>query len=195
MASLPLDTLSPARSTDDIVTFIGIGAVVKGELHADGAVRVCGRVEGHVRCGGSLVVDDRGGVYADVHVASATIAGEVVGDVVASGLVELLGGGRVAGDIRAARVVLADGATLRGTVTLRAPHAEAVDTPASSVAAPEPAYLTARGTAPPARGLVERTVKPRLFLRRAVDHGGARGSRPPEPAGSADLQTPPRPRG
>jgi len=171
----------PAAATAD-ATVVAVGAVVQGELHAEGAVRVLGRVQGRVRCGGLLWVAHGGGVHADVAAHAAVIAGEVVGDVVAVELVELRGGGRVAGDIRAARVVIADGATLRGTVTLRpADGAEGASSSLSSYPAttatsafstpstPRPAYLAADGGPPPARGLAAHGARPRVFLRRAAD--------------------------
>ncbi len=165
-------------------TVVARGTVVKGEVHAECAVRVHGRVEGQVRCTGMLFVADGGGVHADVTASSARIAGEVVGDVVALDLVELLGAGRVTGDIRAARVVIADGATLRGTVTLRAAGPADAFGPARTTT-PAVVSPTARAVAeqqqpqqqpPPARGLVERRVKPRLFLRRAAETTWPRSS-------------------
>jgi cytoskeletal protein CcmA (bactofilin family) len=171
---------------------IAAGTTIRGEIDAVGDVVVRGRVHGRIVCAGQLSVPVDGVVHADVAVGALRVRGELVGDVVAEGAVELVGSGCVTGDVRAARVVIADGATLRGSVTLlpvradvpsngasllastgtapSAPQApSAVGDPMLHTAPARPVgdnrLLAADGGPPKARGLVEKTHKPRLYVR------------------------------
>jgi cytoskeletal protein CcmA (bactofilin family) len=97
---------------------VGPGTSVDGEIAGDGDLVVRGRVRGRVTLGGSLTVDSTGAVE---------------GDVVAGGTVRLEVDSRLVGDIRAPRVVIVDGASLRGAVDTsgvdRAPQPEEAGTP------------------------------------------------------------------
>jgi cytoskeletal protein CcmA (bactofilin family) len=57
-------------------------------------------------------------VEADVSAQSLTIAGQVTGDVTAVERVDLQAGGRLVGDVKAARLTIADGATFKGNVDM-----------------------------------------------------------------------------
>ena len=182
-----VDDHAEPRSKSASATVIAAGAVVHGDIHASGDLVVRGRVEGHVAGAGVVFVVEGGVVHADIDAGAVHVRGEVVGDVVAVDLVELVGGGRVTGDVRAARVSIADGATLRGSVTLSPARSgdAATDRPSSSTNDARPAHaeqpaaagvaraaghlLGSDGGPPPARGLVEKTHKPRLYVRHAVD--------------------------
>jgi cytoskeletal protein CcmA (bactofilin family) len=57
-------------------------------------------------------------VEADVSAQSLTIAGQVTGDVTAVERVDLQAGGRLIGDVKAARLTIADGASFKGNVDM-----------------------------------------------------------------------------
>jgi len=57
-------------------------------------------------------------VEADISATSLQVAGSVIGNVSANDRVDLLQGGRLVGDVRAARVTIADGATFKGNVDM-----------------------------------------------------------------------------
>jgi cytoskeletal protein CcmA (bactofilin family) len=99
------------------VAYIGKSVIIKGtvtgaeELIIDG--QVDGRIEWHDQ---SLTIGPSAEIKAPVLAATITILGTVSGDVTASEKVDIRETGSVDGDIIAPRVVMADGALLRGRV-------------------------------------------------------------------------------
>jgi len=93
---------------------------LKGELHGAEAVLVEGTVEGSIRLTAELRVAPGGTVKADVSANTVVVAGEVIGDCHATERVVLESTGRLTGNIRAPRIVIAEGASFRGTSDMSA---------------------------------------------------------------------------
>jgi cytoskeletal protein CcmA (bactofilin family) len=99
------------------VAYIGKSVIIKGvvigaeELIIDGQVE--GKIEWHDQ---SLTIGASAEIKAPVLAATVTILGAVSGNVTASEKVDIRATGSVNGDIIAPRVVMADGAVLRGRV-------------------------------------------------------------------------------
>jgi cytoskeletal protein CcmA (bactofilin family) len=102
---------SPAR--------IGKTVVIRGEVKGSEDLIVDGRVEGTVNLSESrLTIGPNANVAADLSAKDVLILGQVKGNVVASGRVELRAGCQVEGDIRALRLAVEDNAVFRGKVDL-----------------------------------------------------------------------------
>lgn len=93
---------------------IGANITVKGEITGDEDLLVEGTVEGQIRVSRELRVGPRGKVKANVSAQSVVVSGELVGDCEATGRVEIQATGRLMGNIRAPKVVIAEGAVFRG---------------------------------------------------------------------------------
>lgn len=93
---------------------IGAKTVVKGELSGDEDIVVEGTVEGQVRIAKDLHVAPGGSVKANVVAHSVILAGELLGDCQASHKVEIASTGRLTGNIRAPKIVIAEGAVFKG---------------------------------------------------------------------------------
>jgi cytoskeletal protein CcmA (bactofilin family) len=96
------------------VCVIGPQITVKGEITGDEDITVEGSVEGLIQIARDVRVGEKGRVKARVEARTIIIAGEVVGDCHASVRVEIQASGRLTGDIRAPRIVVAEGAMFRG---------------------------------------------------------------------------------
>jgi cytoskeletal protein CcmA (bactofilin family) len=81
-------------------------------------VVVAGVVRGKLSVDGHLTVEADGVVEADIGAQSVSIGGAVTGNVTAAERVDLLGGGRLIGDVKAARLTIADGASFKGNVDM-----------------------------------------------------------------------------
>jgi cytoskeletal protein CcmA (bactofilin family) len=57
-------------------------------------------------------------VEADVSASALSIAGSVTGNVTANERVDIQAGGRLIGDVKAARLTIADGASFKGNVDM-----------------------------------------------------------------------------
>lgn len=99
-------------------TVIGPSIVINGKLTGDEDLTVRGRLEGELSLSRTLIVEPSGVVKANVNVKNAVISGAVVGNVDAVESVELTKEGRMVGDIRSPRVILVDGASLRGRIDM-----------------------------------------------------------------------------
>jgi cytoskeletal protein CcmA (bactofilin family) len=102
---------SPAR--------IGKTVVIRGEVKGSEDLIVDGRVEGTVSLSESrLTIGPNANVAADLSGKDVLVLGQVKGNIVASGRVELRSGCIVDGDIRALRLAVEDNAVFRGKVDL-----------------------------------------------------------------------------
>ena len=99
---------------------IGAKTVVKGEITGDEDVVVDGNVEGQIRITRDLRVGANGVVKATVEAQSVIVAGEIIGDCMASSRVEIQATGRLTGNIRAPKIVIAEGAMFRGNSDMSA---------------------------------------------------------------------------
>ena len=102
---------SAGRSTPCVV---GAKTVIKGEIGGDEDVVVEGVVEGQVRIAKDLRVAQGGSVKANVAAHSVIVSGELLGDCHASHKVEITSTGRLTGNIRAPKIVIAEGAVFKG---------------------------------------------------------------------------------
>lgn len=107
-----------AASTKPDACRIGGTITISGQLSGDQDVVVEGRVEGRVALQSRLVVEEAGSVEAQVEAAEVEIKGSLKGDVQAGKLATLQPGARVLGNLRAGRVVLAEGAQFSGAIEM-----------------------------------------------------------------------------
>ena len=107
-----------SRDRDGQETVIGSGITIKGELVGEEDVKIEGRVEGKVRVSKNLLVGQTGVIEADVEAENINIGGTVTGNIVAQGKVEIFASGKMIGDIKSPRVVVAEGAHFKGNVDM-----------------------------------------------------------------------------
>jgi cytoskeletal protein CcmA (bactofilin family) len=106
-------------SVDEVVN-IGKSVFIKGELTGDENLTIEGRVEGRIELKDhNLVIGPNGKINAEVNAKNVTVIGSVVGNISATEVVEIKSSGSVMGDIRSARVSIADGAHFKGSVDMQ----------------------------------------------------------------------------
>jgi cytoskeletal protein CcmA (bactofilin family) len=103
---------------ETVISIIGPGMQVIGELQTDGTIRIEGSVQGTVRAGKAVVVGKDGVVEGDVSTQDAVISGRVKGTLIAESRLELQATCRIEGEVRARRMQLEEGAILNGTVQM-----------------------------------------------------------------------------
>ncbi len=101
-------------------TVIGSSIIIDGEISGDEALVVQGTVKGKISLKENLFVEGSGVVEADIETQNVEVAGKVTGNIVASDKVELKTDCRVVGDIKAPRILIADGASFKGNVDMDA---------------------------------------------------------------------------
>jgi cytoskeletal protein CcmA (bactofilin family) len=107
-------TVPPARDVNEVVSVIGPGMEITGDIKCDGTVRVEGKVEGSIRATKSVVVGQTGSVTGDIETQDVVVGGAVTGTVVGASRVELHDTCRVRGDIQSRRIKLDEGGHVDG---------------------------------------------------------------------------------
>lgn len=102
-----------------VAAWIGASLVIKGDLTSSEDMTIAGEIEGDVAVKEHKLVVARGATIRGTIVARAVeVHGAVVGTITSDGKVEVAATGAVDGDIAAPRLVLAEGATLHGRVSV-----------------------------------------------------------------------------
>jgi cytoskeletal protein CcmA (bactofilin family) len=97
--------------------WIGRALVVQGKVISSEDLTIDGRVDGSIELGDhSLTIGPDATIRADLVAQRIVISGAVTGNVLARAIVDLRATGSVDGDIFTPRLVMADGATIRGRV-------------------------------------------------------------------------------
>ncbi len=99
-------------------TVIGSTIVIDGEITGDEDLVVQGTIKGRVSLRENIVVEESGVLEANIETSTITIHGTVTGDIQASERAELKSNCHVVGDIRAPRILIADGASFKGNVDM-----------------------------------------------------------------------------
>jgi cytoskeletal protein CcmA (bactofilin family) len=89
-----------------------------GELYIEGNLRVSGTLEGKIEATGDVDVTEAAMVKASVAGREVSVNGQVNGAVIASKKLVIQRSGSIVGDVRVARLVIQDGATLSGNVSM-----------------------------------------------------------------------------
>jgi cytoskeletal protein CcmA (bactofilin family) len=97
--------------------WIGQGVVVEGRIASSQDLRIDGRVEGTIEVGDhALIVGARAAVKANLVAKSILISGTVIGNITATDRLDLQATGSVEGDISSPRLLMVEGAVVKGRV-------------------------------------------------------------------------------
>jgi cytoskeletal protein CcmA (bactofilin family) len=111
---------SPGPTSSGAACVIGAKTTLKGEITGDEDILVEGRVEGQIRISRDLRIGPTGSVKATIDAQSVVVSGEVIGDCSASTRVEIQASGKLTGNIRAPKIVIAEGAMFKGNSDMSA---------------------------------------------------------------------------
>jgi cytoskeletal protein CcmA (bactofilin family) len=111
---------------------IGSKTVIKGVVTGDEDVIVEGTIEGEVHISRELRIGPGGTVKATIEAQSIIVSGEVIGDCQAVARVEIQASGKLTGNIRAPKIMIAEGAMFRGNSDMSGRKEERKDKPAAS---------------------------------------------------------------
>ncbi|MGA3301114.1 MAG: polymer-forming cytoskeletal protein [Candidatus Acidiferrales bacterium] len=116
-------TSAPVRSTAPSAknaAVLGPGLTVKGQISGDEDLQIEGKVEGPIALKGQrLTVGSSGEIVSDVHAREVIVYGKVRGNLFAEDRVEVKKDGSVVGNITGGRVLIEDGAYLKGQIEIQ----------------------------------------------------------------------------
>jgi cytoskeletal protein CcmA (bactofilin family) len=93
--------------------------VVHGDLQVQNSLRIDGQVKGNVKTTDTVIIGKAGTVEGQIHSKHVFLAGRVQGDIISSGKVFLENTAAVIGDIKAARLVVDEGAVFEGKCNMK----------------------------------------------------------------------------
>jgi len=95
-------------------SLLGLGSCWEGTLKTEGSVKIDGRFNGQVIAGGSIVIGESAIVEASLEGSNILIAGTVRGNVKAEGKLEITPKGKLYGNFTAVKLLVDEGAIIRG---------------------------------------------------------------------------------
>jgi cytoskeletal protein CcmA (bactofilin family) len=113
------------RGVENPTSMVGTAVKIGGEIHCEQDLFIDGEVNGTMFVPKhKLTIGPSARVKADIKAHNVVIAGSVEGKIEASERIELRNRCRITGDIRSPRVMIEDGALVKGTVevTRQAPR-------------------------------------------------------------------------
>ncbi len=100
--------------TDTQTTVIAADTHIRGEMSFDRTAKLLGKFEGKVTAKGELQVAEGAVCKAEVEAGRVTLDGAIDGNVTAQDRIQLNSKASINGDIKAAKLVVAEGASLYG---------------------------------------------------------------------------------
>lgn len=98
--------------------FIGPNVTIEGTISGSEPLLVEGTVRGKINLSADLRVGTKARLEATVHARNVTVEGKLTGDISADDRVELVASATVDGNIKAPKIIVAEGAKFRGNVDM-----------------------------------------------------------------------------
>lgn len=118
----------PSDQHSGVTAFFDEGSKIEGKytFTGTGTLLLNGEFRGEIVTTDAVIVGEKAVVNATIRAATVVIIGEVLGNVQASGRVELKGTARVFGDLEAPVVVIEEGVLFRGQCRMATTRADEV---------------------------------------------------------------------
>ena len=101
-------------SNENHESVIGSDVEIIGTIKSSGTVRLDGKLEGELQCGGNAIIGKSAQVKGNVTATSVSIEGKINGNLLAKDKIEMKATATVNGDIKARRLSVEDGVTFVG---------------------------------------------------------------------------------
>jgi cytoskeletal protein CcmA (bactofilin family) len=114
MAKLTANNESPNQS----INIISEGTKIKGDVIANGDIRIDGELLGNISAKGRLVIGPKGKIEGQIICNNIEISGYVKGKVTASELINMKSTSQIIGDIVAGKLSVEPGSVFSGTCVM-----------------------------------------------------------------------------
>jgi cytoskeletal protein CcmA (bactofilin family) len=94
---------------------------VRGDIETEGTLRIDGRLEGSIRRADIVIIGMGASVTGNISAREVIVGGSVEGNVIATTRIELQPSAVVTGDIDAGAIMVQEGCTIQGRLTVTAP--------------------------------------------------------------------------
>ncbi len=100
------------------LNIIGSGTTVEGKIRTQGNIRVDGKMVGELHAAENVAVGLTGEIEGNINGRNVTVGGKIRGNIIAVDKLVFEGKAVVRGDIRAARLVIDEGAVFDGKISM-----------------------------------------------------------------------------
>jgi len=114
----PRDRARNEGNGTPVISIVGVGMEVIGDMAAEGTIRIEGTVRGTVYAGKAVVIGKDGFVEGEVTTQDAIVSGRLQGVLLAASRLEVQATATINGDVRTRRLQLEEGATLNGSIDM-----------------------------------------------------------------------------
>jgi cytoskeletal protein CcmA (bactofilin family) len=114
-----IDAETPADPLRSTGTVIANDTRFQGTITCRDQILIAGIVEGDIDCGGIVWIAKKGAIYANVYARKVIVEGEINGNIESAEYVEIKSGGRLIGNLKAAKIRLIPGCYFDGEVTMQ----------------------------------------------------------------------------
>ncbi len=113
--------MTDKQQSNGTLSLVGAGTTIEGKVKTDGSMRIDGKVTGDVTAKANVTIGATGTVEGTVTAANIALAGRVQGTLVASEKLVLENKSVMRGDIKAAKLVVDEGAVFDGQCAMSSP--------------------------------------------------------------------------
>lgn len=106
------------ESQTQSINIISEGTKIKGDILANGDIRIDGQLVGNLAAKGRLVVGSNGRIEGQIQSGNIEVSGFIKGKVTATELLTMKASARIEGDIIAGKLSVEPGATFTGTCSM-----------------------------------------------------------------------------
>ena len=106
------------KKNEKLESIIGSNTLINGDITTKGTLRVDGRITGNVETDW-LILGEKAFLKGDVKVAGVAVAGYLEGNVSAKEIIELKRTGQVRGDVTTNKLVVIEGGTVDGKISMQ----------------------------------------------------------------------------
>lgn len=105
---------------NDVISLIGPGVEIEGEIKSQGSIRIDGYVKGDVLAEGDVVIGDSGEIYGTIKGKNITMGGKVSGALASDDKLVLEANAELNGDLISKILVIEAGAKFDGKSSMTA---------------------------------------------------------------------------
>ncbi len=102
-----------------IRAFLGDGTEFEGLLSFDGTVRIDGRFKGEIQTNDTLIIGESGHVEAEVKAGHCIVMGVMIGNIRATGKVEVANTGKITGNLFSPVLIVQEGGMIEGNISMK----------------------------------------------------------------------------
>lgn len=111
--------MADATRPNDLGAYLGPGTKISGKLTFDGPTTIEGEVEGEILAQANVTIGQQAVIKGKISASSILVQGKVMADVQAEKKLEIQPPGSVVGDVNTQSLVIGDGATLEGHISMK----------------------------------------------------------------------------